>query len=746
MVTHAQDTPALRAALEAFNLGYTPIPLQAGDKRPALSSWQRTTYAEGSGVRAEWGAAAALDGPEPTNVGILLGAASGGLVDVDLDDRRALVAASAFLPVTSMRSGRLTNPTSHYWFEVTDDPGKTEKYTLPAEVDEDGRRRAGECIVELRATGGQTVIPPSVHPSGEAYTWSGEPFGGDAGPTRITRADLRARVLLIALTVTLADAWPVRGSRHDAYVALAGSLLLERTGEDSRQVNPLWAKFLPAVLTALADITQDDDGGEARIAECIPTTVRRIEDGQPTQGWPTLATLVGEDHADSARRLSREVERTLGYVRAQASHDGPDSLPAAPEPPDDGLGPEPGVDDVLPEAHRPKRDSYLALDLTNTHDYAEVRAAIRRLEVSEEASHRYTNGQAKPAVIDVVPLAMMSGEPDPLPRIDRFISWEGSTLMVAQAKTGKTTMCLNIVRSLLTGEKFLGEFDVRPIEEHRRVGMLNFEMTPAAMKNWCERRGIPVDRFVLLNQKGHGNPFRSDADRKRLAEQLREWDVETLIVDTFAAAYSGESQNDANEVRPWLEELHRWSREEVGAVDLILTAHAGWGDSGRVRGSSALMDWPDMSIFLTCEDPADKSAPRHVHTAGRAESLPKVQYAHVEETLEQRVIGLAAAQAAASVPTSITVNVSPIHDARRALIDVLIGQDGVGMTSSALKAAVQLRGVSKGNAEQAYAQGVREGYVRRETGPGNSASITLADSWEAIYRDVYGIAYADEES
>lgn len=738
-----QDTPALRAALSAHERGYVPIPIRAGEKRPANAGWQGTSHDDEQSIHDEWVAAAHPDMPPPTNVGLLLGTPSGGLVDVDLDDRRALIAATAFLPRTAMRSGRLTNQTSHYWYRITDDPGTVERITLPALMGEDGRKTPGACVVELRATGGQTVIPPSTHPSGEAYTWSGDPFGGEQGPTSITYADLRARVLLIALTVMLADAWPVRGSRHDAYVALAGALLLERTGEDSRQVNPLWEKYLPTVVGALADVTNDDDGAGGRIAESVPTTIRRIESDEPVQGWPTLTDLLGEPHAKKARWLAWEVERTLGYERAHTARQEPDTAPDGAEDYGDGLGPEPGVDDVRPETHRPKRESYLSLDLRNTHDYAEVQAAIRRMEVAEEASHRYTNGQAEPAVIEVQPLAMMSGEPDPEPRIDRFVSWEGSTLMVAQAKTGKTTMCLNIARSLLTGEKFLGEFDVRPVEAHRRVGMLNFEMTPAAMKNWCERRMIPADRFVLLNQKGHRNPFRSDTDRARLAEQLREWDVETLIVDTFAAAYSGESQNDANEVRPWLEELHRWSREDVGAADLILTAHSGWGDSGRVRGSSALMDWPDMAVFLTCEDPADKSAPRHVHTAGRAEALPKVQYAHVEETLEQRVIGLAAAQAQ-PVQQTIAINVAPIHDARRAMIDVLIGQDGVGMTSTALKAAVQLRGVSKGNSEQAYAQGVREGYVERRTGPGNSASITLADGWGAMYRDIYGVSYAEE--
>ena len=74
------------------------------------------------------------------------------------------------------------------------------------------------------------MIPPSIHPSGESYRWEGTPWGGEDGPAVVNGRVLATQVALLALGTVLLDGWPKQGSRHEAYLALAGGLLRQGDG------------------------------------------------------------------------------------------------------------------------------------------------------------------------------------------------------------------------------------------------------------------------------------------------------------------------------------------------------------------------------------------------------------------------------------------------------------------------------------------------------------------------------------
>src|SRR3712207_7059016 len=120
-------------------------------------------------------------------VGILLGDPSGGLVDVDLDAKEAGKVAGRFLPPT-LTSGRESSPHSHWWYVS---PGA--KTTRFKDVN-------GEVLVEVRSTGAQTIVAPSVHPSGERVVWH------DTGPefTEVGTGELFGWVRELATTALIA--------------------------------------------------------------------------------------------------------------------------------------------------------------------------------------------------------------------------------------------------------------------------------------------------------------------------------------------------------------------------------------------------------------------------------------------------------------------------------------------------------------------------------------------------------------
>ncbi|HMN41160.1 MAG TPA: DUF3987 domain-containing protein [Phycisphaerales bacterium] len=152
------DGPAnlLDAARWYLARGYAPIPVPAGTKVPVLKGWTDLRLAD-------------ADLPQHFNgtgsIGVLLGEPSGWLVDVDLDCEEAVALAPAFLPPTGAKSGRPGKPSSHWWYVC--EGAKTRKHQDPA---------TKKMIVELRSTGAQTVVGPSMHPSGEPYDpLEGEP-------------------------------------------------------------------------------------------------------------------------------------------------------------------------------------------------------------------------------------------------------------------------------------------------------------------------------------------------------------------------------------------------------------------------------------------------------------------------------------------------------------------------------------------------------------------------------------------
>ena len=270
--------------------------------------WPDPTTDTGEGEDAVRAAFEEYTAGGSTNLGVLLGEASGDLIDVDLDHPAAQRLKSYLLPHTAAIHGRETSRKSHYWY-------RAKRGTLPATRRlriPDAYGRGTGVSVEIRGNGAQTLVPPSIHPAtAETYEWEGEPWGGDEGPAVVDGTELLAQVILLGLCAVLLDAWPGPGQRHDAYVALAGGLL--RYG-DSQTVHPFWERNAGLVIRTLARATHDEDGAEQREREAIYTTKRRLREGGEATGFTRLAEYIGEESVQLVERLVRDAEAVAGFV------------------------------------------------------------------------------------------------------------------------------------------------------------------------------------------------------------------------------------------------------------------------------------------------------------------------------------------------------------------------------------------------------------------------------------------------
>jgi hypothetical protein len=284
------------AAFWYFDNGVMPVPLKPRTKTPALNRWSKQQT-----MRAD------LDGLFPAdqdqNIGLRLGEFSEGLVDADLDCREAICVARHLLPPTGLVSGHSpTAPRSHYFYQVSDPPPKaSEGFTDPLRKDK---------LCELRSTGGQTMVPPSVWVDDEDPHHTEPVVWEQLGrPAQLFADTLRAALGRVAAAALLARYWPT-GCRHDLAGAVAGGLL--RAGWSVEDTS----RFLAAVAEAAGD---SEGADRQRIAT---DTAAKLKAGAPVSGWPKAAEYLGEQ----GETIIRQVRTWLRVDKAKSSS----STPAEP--------------------------------------------------------------------------------------------------------------------------------------------------------------------------------------------------------------------------------------------------------------------------------------------------------------------------------------------------------------------------------------------------------------------------------
>lgn len=223
---------------------------------------------------------------EGRNVGVFTGTEiSPGkwLVDIDFDWPDGLPLAKHILPPTGFGFGRESRKISHSFY--------TSPEPIPSMVFEN---LDGKPFVELRGTkndltpGLQTMLPPSIHPTGEVLEMR---MDDDIGHVE----DLVRRVSLYATACMLFSQLGHRGLLHDNRLALAGFLFSEGLTESEVMMVGC------AIAESCANNVDD-------FKIIVKSTAAKIKAGEPVQGRGALIKTIG----DEGKRVISRIKEWLG--------------------------------------------------------------------------------------------------------------------------------------------------------------------------------------------------------------------------------------------------------------------------------------------------------------------------------------------------------------------------------------------------------------------------------------------------
>ena len=254
--------------------GFFPLPVPLGEKGPKKQGWQHQRMRDEEVGKYFTG---------KSNIGLILGI--NGLADVDLDCHEALPIADHFLPSTHMESGRKSRPRSHRFY-ILDEPIPSKKFLDPV------KGKGDRTLLELRCTTGdgqiglQTIVPPSVHPSGEAIR-----FDEDDDPAKI-KADVLIRATNhLAAAALLVRNWPgEKGGRNEAFLALNGTLARARFPRKDA------VHFTQGVYRGLFG----DEANMQQAAREVEATYDKFRGGVATIGFRRLTEFVDKSRGSGA--------------------------------------------------------------------------------------------------------------------------------------------------------------------------------------------------------------------------------------------------------------------------------------------------------------------------------------------------------------------------------------------------------------------------------------------------------------
>lgn len=236
-------------------------------------------------------------------------------VDVDTDNPILFAALDAFLPNTPHIYGRAGKPRSHRLYLSHKEDFNPSEYPFLQAL-----KRIPEAQVELRGgsltRGMYSLLPGSVHPSGEPYEW--EHIGHARSTPVSVSIDAVIRGLRKATAVAVLALHWVEGSRQEMVMALAGFLQRINHLSESEDDASFRMDFEEAsnFCKVFLDIVGDDKNDRRDRITAFKMTWTKGEEGKHVTGATRMAEITGDDTL--VRKLYSLLTSNPGLIRLEA--------------------------------------------------------------------------------------------------------------------------------------------------------------------------------------------------------------------------------------------------------------------------------------------------------------------------------------------------------------------------------------------------------------------------------------------
>jgi hypothetical protein len=363
--------------------------------------------------------------------------------------------------------------------------------------------------------------------------------------------------------------------------------------------------------------------------------------------------------------------------------------------------PDPGPMPTPPEPTRPAAPDPAAAELTRLRARRDAQAALAQ-ETARDVQI--------PAGVRLDEFLTQSDAPVQY-RIDRLLPEGGNVVLAAAYKAGKSTLAGELLRSLADGTALFGEFPVRPA---RRIALIDDELNPATLRAWLRDHNITnTDRVTLWPLRGQVHLFdlRDDSIRARWATMLAGTDV--LILDCLRPILDALGLDENREAGLLLYPLDQLTRD-AGISENVVLHHMGHL-SERARGSSRILDWPDVSWKLVrqTEEGAEPSHtdPRYFSALGRDVDIPETRV-HYDPGARRLSWGSGSRRGQSA------------GDALEAVMQLLAGEPD-GMTTRTMDVKLAASRTSR-DVRAARKWGVEHGCLTTEPGPRRAVVYALS--------------------
>lgn len=331
--------------------------------------------------------------------------------------------------------------------------------------------------------------------------------------------------------------------------------------------------------------------------------------------------------------------------------------------------------------------------------------AIRRehaeLEVREEARRRLRAGtMAAPPAATLLSNFLAVPDDEARYRIDGLMPVGARIILSAQYKAGKSTTVGNLLRSLADGDPFLDRYPITPFPG--RTVLLDTELDERMLRRWLRDQNIRnTDRIAVLPLRGSTSSLNllDPAVRADWAATLRSLDASFVILDCLRPVLDALGLSEDKEAG-----LFAVAFDELlgaaGAAEAAVVHHMGHNGE-RSRGSSRLLDWPDVTwkLLRQGDDPAGA---RYFSAYGRDVNEPETELTFDPRHRRLTATGGTRKQAAAAATWP------ELHA-------LLAEQDG--LSGRQIEAALTAGGMARDTARGSIASAISIGFVTTSAGP-----------------------------